>query len=265
MKVTELILNKLYDPRLKGVDVNSSELLKVHQRILEEKPLMRHVFTHFYTECKNNSERYFIQGGKEIEIGAGVSSFKSIFPTIISTDIKLSPGLDQVLDAQNMDIASNSVSAFYGINCFHHFPNPQLFFDELNRTLIPGGGCVLIEPHWGSVASMMYKRLFKTETFDKNAEQWQSDAAIMTGANQALSYLVFKRDFEKWQNDNPNLELIKIEVLNNYLQYLFSGGLNFRSLFPFWMLPVIRLMEIILRPFNSFFGLHTLIVIRKRI
>ncbi len=264
MSLLKKIIRLLADPRLKNVDVDSNELVKVHRQIMLEKPLMNKVFRGFYDECRNFDKKYFSGEGDRIELGAGVSFFKEVYPDIISTDIKKAENLDRVLDAQNMDLQNNSVRAFYGLNCFHHFPNPRSFFKELDRTLVHGGGCVLIEPYFGPIAAKMYTNLFDTEIFDKKQREWESDSGYMLGANQALSYIVFVRDRGIFEKEFPNLEIVEIKVMNNYLKYLVSGGLNFRALLPNFMSPIISFFELILRPFNKIMGLHYAIVIRKK-
>jgi len=264
MSILKKIRNILSDPRLEGVDVDSPELLVVHRKIMMEKRIMREVFTGFYNTCMAYDQKYFTAEGQRIEIGAGVSFFKEVYPEIIATDIKPADNLDRVLDALNMDIDDNSVRAFYGLNCFHHFPSPDRFFKELERTLVPGGGCVLIEPYFGPVAAKMYKSLFDTETFDPNQKDWESDSSVMYGANQALSYIVFVRDRKLFEEHYPDLEIVKIKPLPNYLRYLLSGGLNFRSLVPGFMSPVIQFMEWLISPLNRVLALHYSIVIRKK-
>ena len=152
-----------------------------------------------------------------------------------------------VVDAQNMPFENNSVRAIYGINCFHHFPNPNLFFKELERVLDRGCGCVLIDPYYGTVAKRFYKKIFDTETFDMNQKEWVNESlGFMNGANQALSYIVIQKP------------------LNNYMRYVLSGGLNFRQILPSFFSPVIKLFEFMFIPFNSIFALHHIIVIRKK-
>lgn len=86
----------------------------------------------------------------------------------------------------------------------------------------------------------------------------------MAGANQALSYIVFKRDLDLFLKKYPQLEVVEQKVLPNYLRYLLSGGLNFRQILPSFCEPVIKLMEFLISPFNSTLGLHHSIVIRKK-
>ena len=50
----------LVDPRLKGIDINSKQLLEIHNKILQEKPIMRNVFKKFYTICRGLDEIFFL-------------------------------------------------------------------------------------------------------------------------------------------------------------------------------------------------------------
>jgi SAM-dependent methyltransferase len=256
----------LQEPRLIGVDPDSEKMLEIHSKVLYEKPMMRDVFSEFYDACIRLDEKYFSDSkAKRVEIGAGVSFFKKKYPDIISTDIKKAENLDMVVDAQNMPFEQNSVRAIYGINCFHHFPNPDLFFNELDRVLVKGCGCILIDPYYGTIAKRFYKKIFDTETFDMTQKEWVNESlGFMNGANQALSYIVFIRDKKKFEERYPNLEIIVQKPLNNYMRYVLSGGLNFRQILPSFFSPVIKFFEFIFMPFNFVFALHHIIVIRKK-
>ncbi len=260
------VRNFLRDPRLIGVNPDSDELLTVHGTILREKQMMNGVFSEFYDTCIRLDKKFFAPtAGKRIEIGAGVSFFKQRYPEIVSTDVKKADNLDLVVDAQNMPFAENSIHAIYGINCFHHFPEPDLFFHELERVLEKGCGCVLIDPYYGWTARRFYKKIFDSEIFDVSQRDWSNASlGFMNGANQALSFVVFKRDTIKFETRYPDLEIVLMKPMNNYIRYLLSGGLNFKQLMPSFMSPIIKGVEFLLIPLNSIFALHHVIVLRKR-
>jgi SAM-dependent methyltransferase len=263
--MTKFIREFLSEPQLRGIHYDSDELIRVHRDILMAKPMIRGVFEELYRGCHELDEQYLAGSGTRIELGAGSSFLKKINPEIVSTDIKFGAHLDRVLDAQDMDLPNDSVRAFYAIHCFHHLPEPDRFFAELERTLIPGGGCVLVEPYYGPIASWFFKRMFTTESFDKNQSQWNTPSTgVMIGANQALSYLVFVRDREIFEQKYPNLEIIHTDALSNYLRYLFSGGINFRSILPAICIAPLRALERILTPFRKTLALHHVVVLRKR-
>lgn len=258
----------LSEPRIRSVDVDSQALIDAQRGILAGKPMLRGVFQEFYDTCIALDRRYFSGQGWRIEIGAGASLFKYYHPEVISTDIKASPHLDEVVDALSMPYPAESVRAIFAINCFHHLPSPDRFFQELERVLVPGGGCVLIDPYFGPLARWVYPRLFATETFDMGQVDWQPAAGdpmgAMKGANQALSYVVLVRDRAIFRDRHPDLELVGMSPLPNYPRYLLSGGLNFRQLLPGATIGVLKVAERAMRPLARAFALHQVIVIRKR-
>lgn len=255
----------LAEPRLRGADVDSDRFVELHRQILLEKPVMLAVFREFYDAILEADERYFTAPGARVELGAGSSLFRNFHPEVISTDIKFTGSLLAVVDAQALPFRRDAVRAYYGINCFHHFPDPSRFFNQLAVLLPPGGGCVLIEPYHGPVARMFYRRLFETERFDREQREWTSEGTgPMTGANQSLSYIVFTRDAAEFSRRFPKLEVVKQLPMTNYARYVLSGGLNFRALLPARMGGMVRTMERLLSPLAKWCALHHLIVLRKR-
>jgi SAM-dependent methyltransferase len=242
-------------------------LVEQHRDILSKKKIMKEIFREFYDRIRNLDLKYFSGVGARIEIGAGVSFMRETYPDVQVTDIKSAPHLDCVMDALDTKLPERSVRAIYGINCFHHFPNVRKFFGEMDRVLIPGGGVILIEPYFGPFASLIYKNLSATEIFDKSQPTWDSpskDQGVMTGANQALSFLVFVRDRALFERLFPQFEVVEMRTFKNYLRYLLSGGLNFQQLIPNCVVPYVKFLEFILRPVASLFSLHYVIVLRKR-
>lgn len=249
---------------MRGIDIDGAERIALHRRILSEKKILQGVFREFYDLCMRQNDQHFSGDGKLVELGAGTSLFQHFYPQILSSDIAPDPTLDLVVDALDMPFAPASVRAFFGINCFHHFPDPAQFFRELLRTLTPGGGCVLIDPFYGPLARRFYSRVFDSEHFSMEQREWKSEMGIMQGANQALSYIVFFRDRARFEREFPELEIVESYPLLNYPLYFLSGGLNFRSLLPELLLPLVKGLERLLAPLAPVLGLHHVIVLRKR-
>lgn len=252
---------------VRSIAPDSPELAHFHREILSHKPMVREVFQEFYDRMRVLDETYFgSTPGLRIELGSGSSIMKEFYPEVISSDYKKIDGLDRILDATQMDLPDRSVRAFYGINCFHHFPDPNKFFGELMRTLNPGGGAVLIEPYHGPFSSWLHQRMHSYEFYDKTQKEWINPhhTGPMSGANQALSYLIFFRDKKLFEQKYPDLELVCWEPFHNYLRCLISGGVNFRPLLPNFMVPVLKFVECCLRPISHLFVLHYVFVIRKK-
>lgn len=258
------LFDLLRDPSITGMDVDGSDRLEFHGKILARKRMLREVFTEFHHAFHRLDQRFFSAQGLKIELGAGIAPMRETYPDVLATDVVFGPHLDKVLDAENMDLLDDSVRVIYGQNCFHHFPHPDKFLSELDRVLLPGGGAILLEPYYGFIASFLYKRLFRTEGFDKEFPSWVTPVkGPMNGANQALSYIVFIRDRKEFERKHPALRIVHQECVGNYLKYLLSGGLNFRQLLPNSFTGLVTFLEKLVSPLNRWTALHHIIVIRK--
>lgn len=254
----------LRDPLLDNLDVDGKDRLKLHRVMLERKRMLREVFIEFHRLFRRLDRDFLFGTGLEVELGSGVAPMRESYPEVLATDVVSGPHIDQVLNAEAMDLADGSVRVIFGQNCFHHFPHPDLFFEELDRVLVPGGGAILLEPYYGPFASFLFKRLFRSEGFDKAYPSWETPATgPMNGANQALSYIVFIRDRAEFEIKHPSLKIVHQERVGNYLKYLLSGGLNFRQLLPDALTPVIGFAEKVLSPLNRWLSLHHVLVIQK--
>lgn len=254
----------LRDPSVKNVDVDGSDRLSVHSRMLTQKPMLKEVFTEFHHMFNRLDNKYLSGTCARVEIGAGVAPIRDSYRDVLATDIIPGPGLDSVLDAENMHFPDGSVRVLFGQNCFHHFPHPTRFFEEVERVVEPGGGVILLEPFHGPFATFLFRRMFRTEGYDKNYSSWETPATgPMNGANQALSYIVFERDRAEFERSFPRLRIVHQETCGNYLKYIFSGGLNFRQLWPNWATPLLSLIQTLLSPLNRWMALHHVVVIRK--
>lgn len=263
----EVLRGWLLEPRVHGVDVDDNSLLEIHMEILRGKPLLRTAFETFYRDMSKLCDRLLVTYGTEIELGSGAGFFKSLRPGLITSDVRKGAHIDMVLDAQNMDLPDNSVRCIYAINVFHHLPDPELFFSELCRVLLPAGGCILIEPHAGFSSALLHRNLHADESFLPDEKSWKTIdiGGPLSGANQALAHIVFNRDINRF-NDmyGTCLEVVYHGYVSNALRYFLSGGLNFRQLFPSVFEPALRFIEIVSKPLARYLSLHQIIVIRKR-
>ena len=254
----------LSDPRVADIDVDSPDRIVRHREILQSKKMIAQVFGEFYKIVLDLEARYLTAKGLRIEIGAGSSLMKTVDPNILITDVVPQTGHDRVVDAQNMPFEDGSVATVFGIHCFHHLPDPYKFLSELVRVTPPGGGAVLIDPYYSPASDVVFKRLFSNERFDKKGPALTPMSGPMSDANQALSYIVFKREKEKLKRDFPQLEIAYQRPLYNYVRYLASGGINFRQLLPNFMIPVLKGGEIVMIPLSPLLALHHVLVVRHR-
>ena len=256
----------LIEPGVRHLDVDSPGFTLAHRAVLQSKTMLRHLFERFYHECHSMDLHYFGDcPGRRLEIGSGSGFVKQIYPEVITSDIKPLPLVDAILRAEKIPFPNNSLRAIYAINVFHHLPKPSAFLEELLRVLHPGGGVVLIEPYYGWLARRLYKNLHETENFDMDAPGWETGTYMgpFSNANQALSYVVFKRDYAQFEQKFSQLELLWVKP-HTHLLYFISGGVNFRQLAPDSLFPLVELTQQLLSPFNQWIALQHTIVLRKR-
>lgn len=258
------LLDRLREPGLHEGEIDGVARLQSHRSVLARKRMLRDVFGEFHALFRSLEARYLDGTGVRLEVGAGVAAMRDSHADVFSTDIVFDRQLDFVMDAQRMALAPASVNVVYAQNSFHHFPNPGQFLSELERVLAPGGGAILLEPYYGPAATFMYQHLFHSEGFDKEYPSWQAPSTgPMSGANQALSYIVFVRDRALFESSHPSLRLVHLQLVGNYLRYLASGGLNFRQLLPDLMTAPLRWVEWALWPCNRLLALHHVVVLKK--
>lgn len=258
------MVQSIREKSLVNMNADGDDRIRAHHEILQKKPKLQRVFAENFSHMASLANRFFETDGLKIELGSGAVSMKNTMADVQTSDIVASAYNDLTLDAQNMALHDDTVAMFFAQNVFHHFNDPERFFDELMRVLKPGGGVIMLEPYHGPLAGFIYRNYIPGETFDKHQPEWTSSHdGPMIGANQALSYIVFKRDKAKFNELYPDLEIVFTGIQNNYLRYILSGGLNFRKLVPDALDPLLRFFETLLKPLNSFFGIHYVIVLKR--
>ncbi|HTD33633.1 MAG TPA: hypothetical protein VK665_08245, partial [Candidatus Elarobacter sp.] len=145
----------------------------------------------------------------------------------------------------------------------HHIPDPSRFFAEAIRTLVPGGTISLIDVAHTPLARLLFGR-FHPEGYDSAREGWTLDeSAPLGGADQAMSWVLFRRDRALFEARFPALDVEVIELLP-WFGYLLSGGLTRRNLVPGVLVPALVALDRATTLLNPAFALHWHIRIRKR-
>jgi SAM-dependent methyltransferase len=256
----------LEEPRARGLPVDGAAFTIAQREILRTKPQTRRVFERAYAlALALAAEHGRAREGRRFEIGSGAGFLEELAPDIVTSDVKVLPFVDVACAADALPVAAGSLSAIFAFNVFHHLPSPRRFFREMIRVLAPGGVVVLVEPFHGPLARLIFARLFTTEGFDPQAPAWEAapGAGPMSLANQALSYVVFRRDRALFEREFPELEIV-VEKPHAHLAYLASGGVNFRALAPAWGMGAVLLAERMLAPLDGWLSLQQAIVLRRR-
>ena len=199
--------------------------------------------------------------GINIELGCGASFIDQINKSIIKTDVFINSNTNFKLDA--MEIGKkfkNKISNLILVNVFHHISNPELFLRSAEKSLLSEGRIIMIEPSNNIWSRLVYK-LVSHEKFDTKQFCWSFESKDpLLDSNQALSWIIFQRDYEKFKNLFPMLSLKKIRTVMP-ISYLISGGHSYNTKIGKIIIKIIRKIEKLF--FDRYFGMFNLICIEK--
>jgi len=261
-----LALSSLMKRRSKSTPESQHDKeIQQNREAWEKKPLLRKIYSEFYTRILSNVRKDI--SGDVVEIGSGIGNFKNVYPKAIATDLFKNPWIDQVENAYHLSFADKSVSHLILFDVFHHLRYPGKALREFERVLPTGGRVIIFEPYI-SVFGLMVFGLFhhepvaltrKISWFPSDNTSCDADYYAAQGnATRVFSaYSPYKDEIQKeWK-------MIKKEKISA-LSYILSGGFSRPSLYPESFLPVIRSLEHTLDSFPILFATRTLIILEKK-
>ena len=214
-----------------------------------------------YQEWYNLISKYLsVMDGINIELGCGASFINKTNKSIKKTDVFLNANTDFKLDAMEVgEKFEHKISNLILVNVFHHISNPELFLKSAEKSLLEGGRIIMIEPSNNFWSKLVYK-FIGHEKFDTKQIDWDfASKDPLLDSNQALSWIIFERDFSKFKNSFPMFSIIKKKNMMP-ISYLISGGHSFNTRIG-KIIKVIRKMERFF--FDKHFGMFNLICIEK--
>ncbi|MGE0269147.1 MAG: class I SAM-dependent methyltransferase [Candidatus Omnitrophota bacterium] len=232
---------------------------ELHSRIIKNKPFLTKIYNENYLIFKKIIQQF--PNGKFIELGSGGGFIKEINPKVFTSDVLDLKGIDLCFSAEAMPFGNNSVDAFLMIDVLHHIKNPRRILTEMDRCLKVNGRIVMIEPA-NTIWSRFVFQNFHHEQFDP-ASGWNIEGdGPMSDANGALPWIIFFRDRAKFQQEYPSL---KIKSYQNHtpIRYLLSGGVSMRQLVPSCTYPLVKFLEVLISPLNSWVGMFCKIELQK--
>jgi len=254
----------LDEPQLRGVAPGTRSFFEIQRRIIQQRPILRAIYEQWYRELLADEATVprRPEGGALVELGSGGSLLRESCPQVITSDL-IEGVADRVIDGRELPFADRSLRALFLTHVFHHIPDVERFLREAERVLVPGGVIAMIEVTHTPFARLFFQHCHP-EPYDDRASSWafdQSDA--MMDSNQALSWIVFFRDRERFERLFPDLQVAPPTFLP-WLSYLVSGGVTKRNLVPPFLVPAIRALDRLLRPLDPSLALHWHLTVRKR-
>jgi SAM-dependent methyltransferase len=247
----------LAHPLTRGIDLDDPRTTALRRQIIETKPFLRRIYHEWYEALVKDLP---VGDGRVLELGSGAGFLRQFLPEVITTELFTCPGIDVVMSALQMGLADGSLRAIVMTDVFHHLPDVRQFLREAARTIRPGGVIAMIEPWRSTWSHFVYTKLHH-EPFRPHAAKWEfPTTGPLSGANQALAWVVFQRDRGILEREFPQWRVEKVEPFMP-VRYLLSGGVSMRSLAPTWSYGAIRGMENLL---GSKLAMFCHILLRRR-
>jgi len=165
---------------------------------------------------------------RTVEVGAGLGLATLSGQRWIKSDVTGSAPLEVLNMAEALPYRTSSLEALVLKDTWHHIPNIEQFLGEAHRVLRAGGMVAVFDPYWGVLARTAY-RILHQEEWDDHAREWSFRSTNPWDSNQALTYLMLKRDraeFEKrW---GSRFHLVEPRALVGP-SFLLSGGVSRRT------------------------------------
>ncbi len=249
----------LAHPRTRGLELNDPQTTELRRRVVREKKFLRQIYEEWYRQIA-----VALPPGPEpvLELGSGAGFLREFVPSLITSEIFRCPGIDIVLDGQQLPFADATLRSIVMTDVLHHVPDARKFFGEASRCVRPGGSLVLIEP-WVTPWSRLIYMHFHHEPFEPEAKDWAFPAeGPLSGANGALPWIIFARDREQFNREFPEWRLRTVRPLMPF-RYLVSGGVSMRAFMPGWSFGWWRAAETLLQPWLKTWAMFAEIVLDR--
>jgi SAM-dependent methyltransferase len=254
------VIGCLKEPSLRGLQPGSPQFFAVQRKLILHRSLLKRHYDDWNRRLLADAMSA-PSGGTIVELGSGGSYLKDIAPAIVTSDV-VPDAAQLVVDARALPFPDHSIRALLMVHVFHHIADVRAFVREAERTLIPGGVISMIEVAHTPFARFFFRH-FHHERYEDASVNWefaQSDS--MTDSNQALSWIVFDRDRDRFKRQYPRLKIESLQLLP-WLPYFASGGVTMRCLVPGFLNGLVFGMEYLLAPLERVFSLFWHIRIRK--
>ena len=235
-----------------GANLDDPARINELRATIKGKPALRMLYEEVYRKYRD-CVALAPGNGIVVELGSGGGFAKELVPGIVTSDVIPYEGVDRVVDATRMPFEDRSLRAIVMFNVFHHIPDAEAFLRDAERCLVPGGRMLIVDEHPGWVGGPVY-RYAHHEGYDPNIAEWRFPAGgPLSSANGAMTWIVFKRDAEKFGRLFPGLSLVRYSP-HTPLRYWLSGGLKRWTLLPSWAFGAATTMDCCLVGLHDNFG-----------
>ena len=123
-----MALNSLLaHPQARGRDMDDPRTTALRRQIVRDKPFLRAIYEEWYRAIVSA-----LPPGDEpvLEIGSGGGFLSDFVPGLITSEVFPCPGVQRVIDAQELPFEDGALRGIVMTNVLHHVPRVRRFFAE---------------------------------------------------------------------------------------------------------------------------------------
>jgi SAM-dependent methyltransferase len=246
---------------LQPVWADERAMIARYREIWDSSPVLRRFYHGIWRDAMA-----FLAEGPIVELGGGAGLIREAHPEVISSDILPYLWTNLVCDAARLPFADASVGGFMAIAFFHHCTAPRRLFEEVSRTLRPGGRMVIMDPYIAPLTGFILK-MSTQEDLDFTEPPFEAEERAQTSplleANLARGTIVFERHRDAFEVAFPSLRILEVQLFNKFTA-LVAGSFNQKSPFPSWLYPLVDGCDRVLHPVRRLTAMSMSIVLEKR-
>jgi SAM-dependent methyltransferase len=235
-----------------------------NQRVWTEKPLVREVYRHFYSEISARLRRGL--SGATVELGSGMGNIKEVIPECITTDLFSNPWIDRRENAYRLNFAEGAIANLILCDVWHHLAYPGTALAEFARVVQPGGRLVLFEPGMGLLGKLIYGCFHHEPLGLRRPFAWEAppgfdpEATPYFAAQASATRFFVNRERQDYEADWSVVEIRRLAALS----YAASGGFNRLHFYPSAALPAMQALDRLLDRIPGLSATRLLVVLERR-
>lgn len=254
-----MLTRLLAHPLTRGLDIDDPATTNLRRTIIRSKPFLRKIYDEWYRKLVLSLPD---APGAVVEIGSGPGFLDKYVPRLITSDILFCDGVQVVLNGESLPFASGSLRGILMTNVLHHIPWPAAFLAEALRCVRVRGVIAMIEPWRSPWSNLIYTHLHH-EPFVTDQRAWGHSAnGPLSGANDALPWIIFERDRKEFEARFPDLTIVTVEPFMPF-RYLLSGGVSMRTLMPSFTFGLWKELERWMEPWMKHCAMFARVVLVK--
>jgi SAM-dependent methyltransferase len=189
--------------------------------------IYREIYNEFFQICGSQPKKNM----KVLEIGGGDMSYvRDYWANAVITeadDYSTDPSVITSVYAEELPFSDAHFDIVVAKDSLHHFKNPIIALNEIERVLKPNGRFIVSEPFWSPLGRFVY-RYIHPEPWKTRIKSLLIDSDDLWDSNQALLYLLSSKFKNEFSRKCPNLK-IKLYYPTYGISYLLSGGVHSRT------------------------------------